>query len=117
MGVNRSQIGKDLEKAGGSKAMEKILKTNTAMSKEQQKAYTEYKKDVKNRGGKEVATPEQFKKIQQRLAARKGITRRTGRRKSKLGLGDTVRTKAVSKSLKSAGLTDSELARLRGKKK
>ncbi len=77
--------------------------------------YEEYKKGVKKHGGKSIATPAQFKRIQARLAARKGITRRRGRRKSKLDLGDTVRTKAISKSLKNAGIDEKTIAKLRGK--
>ena len=75
-----------------------------------QLAYERYKKRVGKAGGK-IATPAQFKKIQQRLAARKGITRRKGRRKSTLGLDKTTA------GLKQAGIDKETIARLRGKKK
>lgn len=75
-----------------------------------QLAYERYKKRIGKAGGK-IATPEQFRKIQQRLTARKGITRRKGRRKSTLGLD------RVTPGLKQAEVDEKTIARLRGKKK
>jgi len=66
--------------------------------------YEKYKKAVKKMGGKEIATKKQYKKIQQRIKKRKkkGTT--------------TIRTRAISKSLREAGLTEAEIKRLRDKK-
>ena len=64
-------------------------------------SYRQYKKRVKKLGAKEIATPEQYAKIQKRLDK----------------VFKTVRTSAVEKRLRKAGLTEKEIARLRGKRK
>jgi len=62
--------------------------------------YRKYKKGVKKLGAKQVATPVEFKLIQKRMQKR---------------YGKTLRTSSIEKSLRKAGLTEKEIARLRGK--
>ena len=66
--------------------------------------YRQYKKGVKRLGGKEVASRAQYKRIQKRLRRQKGGKEFT-----------TARTRDVSRQLRRAGLTEKEIAKLRGK--
>jgi hypothetical protein len=70
MGIYSSQAGKDIEKATGSKRLEQVLRRNTVvkMSPADEAAYKKYKTGVKKLGGKQVATPAEFKEIRKRMA-------------------------------------------------
>lgn len=67
--------------------------------------YRQYKKRVKKLGAKQIATPEEYAIVQQRLD-------KIFKKKFK-----TVRTSAVEKGLRRGGLTQKEIDRLRGKRK
>lgn len=66
--------------------------------------YRQYKKGVEKLGAKQIATPEEYAIVQRRLD-------KIYKKKFK-----TVRTSAVEKRLRKAGLTEAEINRLRGKK-
>ena len=65
--------------------------------------YRQYRKGVKRLGGKEVASRAQYKRIQKKLRKKRG------------GGFTTARTSAIEKQLRKAGLTEKEIAKLRGK--
>jgi len=64
------------------------------------RSYKQYRKAVKKAGGREVATPGQYARIKKRLKAKYGYK--------------TVRTSSIEKALRKSGLTDSQIAKLRG---
>lgn len=61
--------------------------------------YKQYKKGVKRLGGKQIATPKEYKIIQARVQKK---------------YGKTLRTKSIEKALRRSGLTEKEIARLGG---
>jgi len=63
--------------------------------------YRGYKKAVKRAGAKEIATPEQYKLIKQRLRKK---------------YGKTARTSTIEKALGRSGLSANQISRLRGTK-
>ena len=63
--------------------------------------YRGYKKAVKRAGAKEIATPQQYKRIKQRLRKR---------------YGKTLATDEVTRLLKQAGIGSATVSKLRGLK-
>ncbi len=91
--------------------------------------YKEYVRKIKKLGGKQIATPDEFDKISvglsKRYIKRKGWLPKlrasvkkelASQKKARKGF-ETARTQAVQKGLRKAGLSEKEIARLRGKKK
>ncbi len=64
------------------------------------RSYGQYKKAVKKAGGKEIATPKQYRTIQARMLKK---------------YSKTARTSSIEKALKRSGLTQTQISRLRDK--
>ena len=75
-----------------------------------------YAKRVKKMGGREIATPEQYELIEQRLKSlypKKKLYRKVPGEKTDF---KTMRTKVIEDELRKSGITEEEIARLRGRR-
>lgn len=84
----------------------------------QSTAYKEYVKQAKKLGSKEIATPGEFVEVSKRLRKRRSKKTSWVKKLKKNVKKEfkTQRTKSAEAQLRRAGLTEKEIARLRGKK-
>lgn len=88
-----------------------VKKGDVLMTSPTTKEYEEYRRDVRRMGGKEIATPEQYREIKRRLASR--IAKRKKKRKKKtkkLGLYPDYAKQTGQPDFSSAG-SDAEMLR------